>query len=311
VHVVSALEAVPAPEPAPIEVRYEDTEHRYWLRGGTLTDPGWVEVPSVTTALGAMSSKDALPWWAMRVGMAAVVEMMRHVSWAEIANAHEPAEIISPTKIPAERQVFSARDFKRERPKSRIEAWAVDAKRTTNHISDEAAERGESIHKIPEDLALGLMPDVNRFPVEHRGWVAGVMQWWLDQEPSFLLNEVIVGSTRHRYAGRFDMIVYYEHRDQVVLTDLKTSKGVYKSHLRQLPLYLHGFEEMGLRLPEPFAGRSIDALEVLHVTEDGRYALVPSLYRPEHVLPTIDAYHADREGWLLHKDVKGLWEEVK
>jgi hypothetical protein len=299
-----------------IEVKYDDEQHRYWLRSDVEGWESWTEVPSVTKILGAMSSKDALPWWGMRVGMAAVVAMMSDVSWAEIANCAEPKHIITPTLLPEGQRHFSKSDYRREKPKSLVEAWAVENKRSTNHILDEASERGEGAHGVLEALALDEMPDPGKFPEDRRGWVQGIMQWWLDQEPRFLMNEVIVASVKHRFAGRFDTIVQYPD-GRICLVDLKTSKGVYKTHLRQLATYVVGFDEMNLwpllheQLGHKLLADRFDGLEVLHVTQSGEYRLVPSLYRPEHVTPTIDAYHADREGWLLHQGVKGLWEEVR
>jgi hypothetical protein len=296
----------------PITVKYQDEGHRYWVMGGALD--GYLQVPSVTEVLNDMSSFDAGPWWGMRVGMAGVVEMMRKVSWALIANANEPQHIITPDLIPPEDQHFTARDTRKQKPRSLVEKWIVDARRSTNHILDEASDRGTNVHLVLEQLALEQMPDVTTFPEDQRGWVAAIMQWWLDQEPTFLMNEVIVGSAAHRYAGRFDTVVQYPD-GRVVLTDLKTSKGVYKKHLRQLALYEAAFDEMGLWSTldvEPLAvAGEFDDLEVLHARRDGSYTLVPPRYRPEHVLPTVQAYHADRAGWLLHHGVAGLFEDVK
>jgi hypothetical protein len=39
-------------------------------------DEGWVDVPSVTTALGILE-KPALPWWGMKVGVEGVLELRR------------------------------------------------------------------------------------------------------------------------------------------------------------------------------------------------------------------------------------------
>ena len=302
-----------------IEIKYNDEDHRYWIKAeGT---GGWLEVPSVTTVLEDMSSVPALPWWGMRVGMAAAVEAMAHVPWADLANAHTPLEIINPQTIPPERRHYAKGDRKRKKPKSLIEAWTVDNRRSTNHVADDAGDRGTAIHTVLEMLALDEIPNVERFPADQRGWIAGLVQWYLDQEPTFLLNEVMVASAEHRYAGRFDSVVMYPD-SRIVLLDLKTSKGVYKKHLRQLALYEAGFEEMGLwpnvldaldldeTMTQTFT-RAFDALEVLHITAAGEYHMVPSLYRPEHVLPTVTAWHADRAGWLLHADVPGLFEDVR
>jgi hypothetical protein len=296
-----------------IEIKYNDETHRYWLKSPETE--GLIAVPSVTEILDEMSNAPALPWWGMRVGMAGVVEMMADVPWGTIANANTPLEIIDPASIQQGRRHFTKADRRQEKPRSLVETWVVDHKRSTNHLADLAGDRGTSIHTVLEMLALDEMPDPSQFPEDHRGWVAGLIQWYLDQEPVFLMNEVMVGSVEHRFAGRFDAIVRYPDAD-VALLDLKTSKGVYKKHLRQLALYEVGFREMGLwdtlrPAAMKFHDEYFDRLEVLHVRPDGGYSMVPSKFRPEHVIPTVAAFHADRAGWLLHQGVPGLHEDVR
>ena len=273
----------------PISVRYEDEKHAYMLN---TEEGGFEPCPGVTTILGETEPKDALGWWGMRVGMAAAVRMMREVSWAQVANCADPAHIVDVALLTAEEQYFSKSDRRKEKPKSMIEKWTVDNKVSVNHLKDEAADRGTSVHAVLEALALDRVPSIDEFPVEQHGWVAGVNQWWLDQDPEILESELIVGSRLHWFAGRFDAIVRYPDGRRVLL-DLKTSKWVYRSHAKQLAMYELAHLEMG--------GEPVDAKEVLQVSRDGSYQLVQSLYTPALVIPTIAMYHADQQAEQLHK----------
>lgn len=272
----------------PITIKYDDASHAYAMNveGG-----GYQPCPGVTTILGETEPKDALGWWGMRVGFAAVVRMMQDVSWAEIANCGEPAHIVSPHLLPEGDRYYSKGDRKKLKPKSFIEAWTVDHKASVNHLKEDAADRGTAIHKVLEDLALDVMPSVEDFPAEQRGWVAGVIQWWLDQEPTIVESELIVGSREHWFAGRFDLVIE-DQQGRRGLIDLKTSKSVYKSHVKQLAMYELAYVEMG---GEPF-----DFKQVLQVSDQGVYQLVDSLYTPELVIPTLAMYHADQRAEALH-----------
>jgi hypothetical protein len=307
-------------ERRPTSVRYRDEDHVYWLSGGTLREEGWVQVPSVTEVLEALTPFHAGPWWGMRVGMASVVEMMRHVGWGEIANANTAAEIIKPKEIERPKQYFTKADHQHKKPRALVEAWCVDNQRSVNHLRDRGGTRGESVHVALQKLALDTYPDINQFPEEDRGYVQGLMRWWFDQEPQMLLSEVIVGSTDDRYAGRFDLVCRYP-AGRIVMTDLKTSASVHKSHLRQLALYARAFDEMDmwpavhnvlrdLGIEKPITERVFDALEVLHVTAEGEYSLVPSMYRPEHVLPLVRAWHAEQAGWSRHPADKAPYTDM-
>lgn len=282
-------------EATPFEIKYDDPSHRYWIAPQRASV---YEVPSITTILDATTQKGGLPWWGMRVGLASAIAAMGEVAWAEIANANTPAEIIDPAKItdPA-RAYFTKNDRKREKPRSMVECLTVDKKRSVNHIKEEAGDRGTAIHKVLEDLGADIMPSVTDFPPEHRGWVAAVMQWWLDQEPEIEEMEVITGSHRYGFAGRFDLICRYPD-GQRVLTDLKTSKGVYVSHLVQLAGYRLGYREL--------QGREVDRMEVLHARPDGGYTLVPALTVDDDFLGHLAHMRLQDDLLARHTHVPGL-----
>ena len=246
----------------PIDIRYDDEKHKYWIDG--------VEVPSVSKILDETQSKPALPWWGMRVGMAAVVQMLGTTPWAEIANANSPKSIIAgiPDVVAGEVAIPAGKGA-RAKLRTLVEDLAVKNALTTNHVKEEAGDRGTAAHLVLEHLAVGEMPSIKEVPQEHRGWISAVANWWLDQEPEFVATEVIVGSREHQFAGRFDIIIRRKDGEgRLCRTDLKTSKSVYLSHLIQLGLYDVAHTEMG--------GETADCEEhmVLHARPDGTYTEV-------------------------------------
>jgi hypothetical protein len=266
----------------PPKITYDDARHAYTLDGE--------KVPSVTTILDACTSKPALPWWGMRVGLAAMVRIMEKYPWAELANANTYEEVLS--GVPAQGREFFQPKRRNPKPKTLLEMATLELKLSTNHVKEDAGERGTIIHNAMEQLGLGADIDdiVDGVPEEHRGYVEGMCDWWLDHEPEFLEQEIIVASRTHQYAGRFDFVVRYRsgpHAGQIVLGDLKTSKRVYRSHLVQLDAYDLAYEEMGLEPPgwrdanghaPIIAGdwAGFDARQVIHVTPTGGYQIVTS-----------------------------------
>lgn len=259
-------------------ITYEDGPHKYWIDGE--------EVASVTQILEKTEAKPALPWWGMRVGMAAIIHAMGSSSWAELANANTYREILAGKPEPG-REFFTRNDKKRKKPKTLVEALCIDNRLSTNHVKEDAGDRGTAIHDAMEALGAGVMPDIDDFPVEFHGYIEGLMRWWLDHEPDFVHQEVIVGSKELRYAGRFDKVLTYNkgpHQDKLILSDLKTSKAVYLSHLVQLDGYEVGWVEMG-------AGPLFDAKHVLNVPGDGSYQIVESKLERGTFRKRAELYH--------------------
>lgn len=278
-----------AATPTPIHIEYDDDKHAYKIDG----EP----VPGVTSILDETVSKPALPWWGMRVGMAAVIHAMQTSGWAALANANTYAEILSGVPHP-DRQFFGPSDTAKKKPKTLVEMLAIKNKLSTNHVKEEAGDRGTAIHAALEELAAGVVPSVDEFPPEHRGFIQGLCRWWLDQEPEFVENEVIVGSRRHRYAGRFDFVAIPQagaHEGQRGLIDLKTSKRVYMTHLIQLDGYEVAYEEME-------AGDPFDFKQVLHVPGDGTYALKDSKIPKGAFIKRVELYHQMQLEKKLHPD---------
>ena len=206
----------------------------------------------MTTVLGVLD-KPSLPWWGMKMGVEGLLALVDK----------DPQWLICDTDT--------------------IVAGLTEHKLTVNHVRDKAGDRGQAVHDALENWARhGHMPDASIYPEEQEGYVRGLVAFLKDvpsAEPTGA--EVLVASSEHGYAGRYDLRLRTNQTHEVVvrrtatrirkrellpgmyLADLKTSKGVYPSHARQLEAYEQASLESGY---EPTDGRGI-----LLVSADGNY----------------------------------------
>lgn len=275
---------------APISVRYDDKSHRYWIDGE--------EVPSVSTILDETLPKPALTWWGFRVGMAAVVEMCKlgKVSWPELVSCDFTR--VKDAAPQSHERWFMPNDKRRKKARTILEHWAIILKLHPNAIRDEAGTRGTSIHEALVQLGMGVIPDVwgpdSPFPPADRPAVAGLVRWYVDQEPEFVVQEQIVASKKHGYAGRFDLIVRRPNGN-LAMVDLKTSKSMYPdSHFRQLKGYEIAWLENG--------GDPLDELVVLHVDHQGAYREYQVRCKPEHFLGCLEQLKLMRDFAAMQRD---------
>jgi hypothetical protein len=206
-------------------------------------------------------------------------------------------------------------------------AWAFKLGRegephqTPWNTRQQAADRGNAVHDALERLAQDdRVPNPADYPPEERGHVESLLRWYLWARPEFEAVEVVVGSRKHRFAGRYDircripwaklgvpvggvgpqtvgMEPLGPGARALVMVDLKTSKGVYPdSHFPQLAGYEIASVEMG------FA--PTDAQYVLRTSPDGAFKLEPddaardlgqfvrSWATPDTFLAYLDVYRA-------------------
>lgn len=284
--------------PSGVEVFYSPAPKRHYkvrkqlLLATDADQPEWVEVPSVTTILGVLD-KPALSWWGMKVGIEGVLELHRRGALTHgTVNGHE---------------VIAARDD--------VGAWVVAGaehivseltanKLTVNHVRDKAGDRGTAVHDAFELWADdGKLPDPSMFPDEQRGYVEGLVAFLKDVNPEPVGAEVMVGSVKHGFAGRYDVRLQIKKECQVVfhrtpvkgpqyatlkpgviLGDLKTSAGVYVSHHLQLAAYEGASVECGYE--------KTSAQGILHVSKEGNYEFVRSHGTLKHFLAIKSAYDA-------------------
>ena len=291
--------------PAGIEVLFSPAPKRlYKVRGSDGCDPDrgeWIEVPSVTEILNVIDKSGPMIWWGQGVGAEGVLELLRRdrlvyshlAAWVAL---DEDGERVT---VPATQE--------------NLVKALVQEKISTNHVRDKAADRGTAVHQALEHWAdHGTFPDLDLFPVEQQGYAQGV-KLFLEAVPSAKAvgSEVMVGSVKHGFAGRYDLRLEITAEHEVVthtypkrkpkmavltpgllLCDLKTSKGVYPTHALQLAAYELASIECGYG---PTVGRGI-----LHVTAEGGYEFRRAKASGEDFLSVLDLhrrYRAAKE-WI-------------
>jgi hypothetical protein len=113
------------------------------------------------------------------------------------------------------------------------DAAATDwLKRIPDYQRDSAADVGTRVHKLVEQLALGVEPVVT---AEEAPFVDGYRRFLADYRPHFLAVEEMVCSLRHGYAGTLDAVAVIGGETWVL--DVKTGSGVYAETGLQLAAY--------------------------------------------------------------------------
>lgn len=267
-----------------------------------------VAVPSVTEVLEILD-KPALPWWGMTIGVKGVSKLLN---------------LADENGIPALR--FAQQDDLMRFAMNRLGQWdfASDEdivellksyKLTTNHVKEEAATRGLTVHDAFEAWGVtGELPDPEKldddgdplFLADEKAYVTALRSFLEVAGDSLetVEQEVVVASSEYGFAGRFDWLgkctkdfkaitkVYPKAKPKQILfpagsclLDLKTSKDVYISHAAQLAAYGRGLVESGYEHPENRA--------VIQVGKDGRYQLrIVNVAFEDTYAKILGAYHA-------------------
>jgi hypothetical protein len=271
-------------------------EYRVKPRGYKVND---VEVPSVTTVLDSLN-KPGLKWWGMKVGVEGVLELFNRFKLGTTIDWNDNRQYIVLLEPKVLQDLANAEN---------IVKLLTQEKLTVNHVLDKAGVRGINVHDALEQWAKSggeFFPTPQNYPEEERGYVEGLLKW-VENESAFLPErfEVMVGSTEHGFAGRYDLVITinepatfiqkkYKRKADIeievapgrYLVDLKTSKGVYpESHFRQLAAYELASVECGYP--------KTDGQFVLHVTADGNYEFVPSTAKAEDFLAVLEVYKSN------------------
>lgn len=212
---------------------YEDhgRYHTYHLDGA--------KVPGVTTLLNKGLPKPALvPWAAKMAGEAA----------AALLFGDDPTEA---TPVVVDR----LRELGRE---SLVAALAA----AHQSRSSEAKAKGSDVHKLAE---LVLTEDVKP-PPALVSYVDGYVAFLEATGIQPIMSETVVGSRRHQYGGRFDLLAWFG--GERWLLDIKTGKGIYGETACQLAAYARAEVYLDAAGEEQ-AMPEIPRIGALHVTESG------------------------------------------
>jgi hypothetical protein len=232
----------------PPEVLFEETPRRRYTVDGKV-------VPSVTTVLGCLD-KPGMSWWGMQIGVDGMLALLAEDDGLDWALAYSRQEIVDEL---------------------------VRRKLSVNHVRDQAATRGTSLHSALENyLVAGVVPKPTMFPTADRGYVQALARALVDLKPQVEATEVIVGSALHEFAGRYDLRAWINGK--LWRLDLKSSKRVYDVAHLQLAAYELAAVEMG----EAHSA----ARGVLRLDASGSYELVESFAQPQMFLSVLGTYRA-------------------
>ena len=270
-----------------IELDESKNRHQYKLDGE--------KMPSVTQIIDAFDPKPALTWWAWRVGMSTIIELLQSERLSYPVLIQENPSVI--------RKPIKDDDLLLER-------LAIETKFHPNAIRDERKDEGVAIHHALHQAAeRATIPILSDFDPHLRGYVQSFSTWFVDTDPDVIATEVLTGSPLHRYCGKFD-IKYRPGQGyaRVELGDFKTQDkpelSVYDSHHHQLRGYLEAEAELSrMQNVDEVDIAEIGRIIVLSATGD-RPLVVASATPAEHWFNLVRAWYS-RQDFLAAKRDKG------
>ena len=145
------------------------------------------------------------------------------------------------------------------------------AKQAFKAHSDAAANIGSIVHDYAYLTELGRLDMANVLlanNADHPGrdkilnGVEKFLEWKKENKDELLKSEAIVASVRHHFGGKFDRLA--RRGNKIVLSDFKTSSGIFPDQFIQLGAYALAIEE--------WLDVRIDAVEILRFgKEEGEF----------------------------------------
>lgn len=272
-------------------------EGGYFARGNAELGVEAGPLPRVTDILNILN-KPALPWWGQGVGVQGVLDLwskglLQRTVDGKLAIVH-PVE-----------NVWTLANLELVTDQLRLQ------KLTTNDVKTAAGDRGQATHDALEAWAVaGTIPSAENYPPTEQPYIRALRSFIEDVGGAWKTDgcEVVVASPAHRFAGRYDLRGTFTEQVNLVtqalrkdgsrplkqprhsviaagtsvLADLKTSKGIYPSHLLQLAAYEGASRECGYP--------PTDLRMVLHCTSHGVYEVRRTATAYEHFLAVLHLY---------------------
>lgn len=167
---------------------------------------------------------------------------------------------------------------------------------------DKAADRGTTFHDYAERIMLGEDVEVSEEQVPLVEAAIDFMKTWRIRP---VLTEACVGSRKHAYAGKLDLIAHFVRPDTGIpglgIFDWKSSKRIYATTSMQNAAYagaeFHG--EKGDESPLP----DVEASFGVHIRADG-YDVMPLAFGPA----VFDEFVTIRTTFDVNKRMEGDWK---
>lgn len=159
-----------------------------------------IRLPRISDICKTISNPNPLMWWAMRTGLAGV---------AQIASEPGGIGILSSSKSVEE-----------------LEAQLKKRGLRHDQQRDDAAKRGQTLHKTAEALAAG------QAVVPQSPWEEGLVTWWTAHQPDLIASEQFVWyftGPKTGFSGSYDTKLALPHpetgvADRIDIVDYKTRK---------------------------------------------------------------------------------------
>lgn len=134
------------------------------------------------------------------------------------------------------------------------EVWNA-AKRSSQRIKSEAADKGKMLHKFIESSLISTDS-----ASDGCSQTDGIRDWLQSNFESIVAVERRIYSRRYRYSGTFDLLA--KRGDAWYLVDWKTGKSIYPEFRLQTAAYVHAYEE-------EFPFQKIEGRYLVRIAEDG------------------------------------------
>jgi len=166
-----------------------------------------------------------------------------------------------------------------------------------SQVSNEAKNRGTTVHSIVENYIEGLPIDkvLDIVPEKYKGYAQAFHNWIVNNDFTVMQHEKTVISRKHNFAGTLDMLAKNKKSGEVYLIDVKTGKQIYREAFYQLSAYRQALREEGIE---------VDKLSVLLLNEKGTYNFGTGEDRLRAFLAAKALWEDDQED-LLKVTLKG------
>ena len=130
--------------------------------------------------------------------------------------------------------------------------------------SDKAKSRGSTVHSVIE-FYVHKQKYIDSVPEEFKPYATAFYQWVKDNKVTIVGHEKTLVSKKHNYAGTCDMIAKLNGNDELIVVDIKTSKGgaIYKESELQVSAYVNALKEEGMDISRGM---------VVALSDTGKYA---------------------------------------
>lgn len=246
---------------------FNEDRHSYTLNGEI--------VPSVTTVnKSAYPEPFQLSAWKVKQGSLATIDLLKQI----------PLPVV---KLPD--------DF--------LDEVVKTAPSYSKKLAQEAADIGSILHEYAEhyeqtafDIPLELTQTINAHPDKTKieNCIHKFQAWKAENKDEIIGHENIIGSAKYKYAGKYDRLA--KRGKHIVLSDFKTSSGIYVEQFVQLAAYKIMLKE--------WSNIDVDVIEILRFGKERGEFEVHSIKKVTEIVTLEQQFLRNRETYNFVKEFK-------